>query len=75
MADEARARVSAQLVNGETGEVLWQIKDKLFAFTPTMFRQDVGVFAEIKNVLPGRIAKGIAVEIANAIKSQEVPTR
>lgn len=75
MADEARARVSAQLVNGETGEVLWQIKDKLFAFTPTMFRQDVGVFAEIKNVLPGRIAKGIAQEIANAIKSQDVPTR
>lgn len=75
MADEARARVSAQLVNGETGEVLWQIKDKLFAYTPTMFRQDVAVFAEVKNVLPGRIAKGIAQEIANAIKSQEVPSR
>lgn len=75
MADEARARVSAQLVDGETGEVLWQIKDKLFAFTPTMFRQDVGVFAEVKNVLPGRIAKGIAQEVAHAIKSQEVPTR
>ncbi len=75
MADEARVRVSAQLVNGESGEVLWQIKDKLFAYTPTMFRQDVGVFAEVKNVLPGRIAKGIAQEIANAIKSQEVPTR
>lgn len=75
MADEARARVSAQLVDGESGEVLWQIKDKLFAFTPTMFRQDVGVFAEVKNVLPGRIAKGIAQEVAHAIKSQEVPTR
>jgi len=75
MADEARARVSAQLVDGETGEVLWQIKDKLFAFTPTMFRQDVGVFAEVKNVLPGRIAKGIAQDIAHAIKSQEVPSR
>ncbi len=75
MADEARARVSAQLINAETGEVLWQIKDKLFAYTPTMFRQDVAVFAEVKNVLPGRIAKGIASEIANAIKSQEVPTR
>lgn len=75
MADEARARVSAQLINAETGDVLWQIKDKLFAYTPTMFRQDVAVFAEVKNVLPGRIAKGIAHEIANAIKSQEVPTR
>ena len=75
MADEARARVSAQLVDGETGEVLWQIKDKLFASTPTMFRQDVRVFSEVKNVLPGKIAKGIAQEIANAIRSQEVPTR
>jgi hypothetical protein len=75
MADEARARVSAQLVNGETGEVIWQIKDKLFSYTPTLFRQDLGVFAEVKNVLPERIAKGIALEIANAIKSQEVPSR
>lgn len=75
MADEVRARVSARLVNGETGEVLWQIKDKLFAFTPAMSRQSVAIFAEVKNVLPGRIAKALSHDITNAIKSQEVPTR
>ncbi|MBZ0185491.1 MAG: caspase family protein [Candidatus Obscuribacterales bacterium] len=67
--DLAGARISAKLVSGETGEVLWLQKKKKFSRT-TFSSHDDSIFAEVKNFIPNSIAGAIAKPIANLIKDQ-----
>ncbi|MBK9143183.1 MAG: caspase family protein [Candidatus Melainabacteria bacterium] len=67
--DLAGARISAKLVSGETGEVLWLQKKKKFSRI-TMACHDDSIFAEVRNFIPNEIAAAIAKPIASLIKDQ-----
>ncbi len=67
--DTVGLRITAQLINGETGESLWLLKSRKFSRL-TMARHDDSIFAEIRNFFPSRIAKDLSKDIARSVKEQ-----
>lgn len=65
--DVAAARVSARLVSGENGEVLWMQKRRKYSRLTGAFHDD-SIFAEMRNFLPNKIAKDLAKPIAKSVK-------
>lgn len=65
--DIAGARVSARLVSGETGEVLWLQKRKKFSRVTAAFHDD-SIFAEVRNFVSSKIAKEFSKPIAKSLK-------
>jgi len=64
--DTIGMRVAAQVINGETGEVVWLLKSRLFSRL-TQAHHDDSIFAEMKNYFPREIAKSLSREVVRAI--------
>ncbi len=69
MGDIADMRISARLVNGDSGETVWMLKSKKFSRL-TQATHDDSIFSEITNYFPRAAAKELAKTIVNAIKEQ-----
>lgn len=67
--DELISKVSAKVVTGDTGEVLWQVKDRRISHVP-LTDQSPAILSMIKNFLAPRIAGDLSKDIARAIKGK-----
>lgn len=69
VSDEVIMKVSARLISGENGDVLWQIKDRRYSYCP-MMQQDEAILSTFKNFLASQAAKDLSRELARAIKGK-----
>ncbi len=67
--DELISKVSAKVVTGDTGEVLWQVKDRRIEHVP-LTDQSPAILSMIKNFLAPRITGDLSKDIARAIKGK-----
>ncbi len=69
MGDIADMRLSARLINAESGDTIWMLKSKKFSRL-TQAKHDDSIFSEITNYFPRSMAKELAKTIVAAIKDQ-----
>lgn len=69
VSDEVIMKVSARLISGENGDVLWQIKDRRYSYCP-MMQQDEAILSTFKNFLAHQAAKDLGRELARAVKGK-----